>query len=160
MNKAQQILIELDEYDQSDIFIPKGNLGVERRDMPQVEEKDLPAFVKWLKTQGVGVKLGEVSAKTLKPIQKEIRSDVVKDLASKNSPKLNKPVLLTKKDNYIIDGHHRWLGKLEQDKNANVNAYQIDMKIKDFLNLAMKSDLVRYKDTSNNIFSQPSVKKY
>jgi len=160
MNKAQQILIELDEFDSSDIFIPKGNLGIERRDMPQVEEKNLVEFVKWLKAQGVAVKLGKVSAKTLKPIQKEIRSDQVKDMAAKDSPKLKKPVLIAKKDNYIIDGHHRWLGRLEQDKNADVDAYQIDMKIKDFLNLAMKSSLVVYKDTSNKVYDQPLVKRY
>jgi hypothetical protein len=160
MNKAQELMREMDE---AEIFIPKGNLGLARRDMPQVEEKDLPELIAWLKTKKVGVTRGKVSAKSLKPIQKEINADVVKLMAGDNAPKrmnINKPVLLTKKDSYIIDGHHRWLAKLERDKESDVDAFQVDMRVREFLNLMMTFPKVIYKDTNRKVFDKPLVKKY
>ena len=160
MSKARQILKELNE---AEIFIPKGNLGISRRDMPQIEEKDLPALIKWLKEKKVNVSRGKFPAKNLKPIQKDINIDIVKILAGDNAPKrmnIHKPVLLTKKDNYIIDGHHRWLALLERDRDSKVDAFQIDMKARDFLNLVMEFPSVVYKDPSRKVFDKPSVTKY
>lgn len=150
----------LDLHEAETIFIPKGNLGIDRRNMPQIQEADLPAFEEFLKKNKVKFSKTKVKGKDLKPIQKKINVEQVLSLAKKNSPKLKKPILITKKDNYIIDGHHRWLAVLELDKEAKLDAFSIDMKIIDFLNLAMSFEKIQYKDDSNKVFDKPLVKKY
>jgi hypothetical protein len=134
----------LDLYEAEKIFIPKGNLGIDRRDMPQIQEKDFPEFKKFLKENNVSFKIGTVKGKELHPIQKKINVEQVISLADKNSPKLKKLIIVTKKDNFIIDGHHRWLAVLRLDKEAELKAFLIDMKVKDFLELAKKFSKIQY----------------
>jgi len=58
------------ELNETNIFIPKGNLKIPRRNMPQVDQKNLGDLFKWLKSQGVQVRRVRKPGAKLKPIQK------------------------------------------------------------------------------------------
>jgi hypothetical protein len=48
----------------------------------------------------------------------------------------NKTFFITSADNFIIDGHHRWLSGIVLDPNLKVNTLSIDLPIKDLLPMA------------------------
>jgi hypothetical protein len=49
----------------------------------------------------------------------------------------NKTFFITSADNFIIDGHHRWLSGIVLDPNLKVNTLSIDLPIKDLLPMAI-----------------------
>lgn len=135
------------------LVIPAGNLGIPRRNMPQIEDEYQDDYLDFLADNGVRVKLVTVRGDKIKPIQKEIRSDVV-DKLSKGSPaKLDKPLVISS-DTYLLDGHHRWLALLNQDKDVEIKAYQASAKMKELLELTHKFKNVIYKDNHNKTYSE------
>lgn len=141
------------------IFIPSGNMGIPRRNMPQIEDADQEDFIDFLADNGVRVSKIKIQAKKIKPIQKEIRADVVQKLLKDNSPKLIKPVIISK-DHYLLDGHHRWLAVLQDDKDVEVQALQANLNMRQLLELSQKFSKVIYKDTRNKEYNSidPSLK--
>lgn len=146
--------MSLNEKINQNIFIPKGNLNIPRRDMPQIMLKDFNDFFKWLGAKGISVSKNQtVIAKNLRPTQKEISIDSVNFLATSGSPKLKLPFLVTK-DGYILDGHHRWLALLKGDKNIKIKVHIINTTIQDALRVASNYPKVFFK----SIDTTPSKK--
>jgi len=139
---------------ESKIFIPKGNLKIPRRNMPQVDSKHFTHLLKWLKSQGVSVRQSKAQGIKLKPIQKEINIQAVEQLMKTNDPKLRKPFLITK-DGFILDGHHRWLALLQSDRKIIVDAIQINLKVKDALRILREYPRVTFKDKNNAEYNIP-----
>lgn len=82
-----------------------------REEMPQIKKKDLkPAIGKLLKA-GLRISKGIISPNQLHPSQKEIYQSKVDDIISKSDPYTIKPIIISS-DNYIVDGHHRWVAHL------------------------------------------------
>jgi len=91
----------------------------------------------------VSAKMEKVTVKDLKPIQKQIYFDKsidgsaefgakgTRDFLTKNS------TFIVSADNYIIDGHHRFLSGLLIDPNMKVNCLVIDLPISTFLPMAL-----------------------
>lgn len=90
-----------------------------------------------------------ISVEDLKPIQEQIF--VAKALkmsagAEGDKGKLNwllkadekSPLVIVSSDNYILDGHHRWLGAYLIDPEAKMRCVKIDMDCKDLLALTNK----------------------
>lgn len=144
MGRINQLLLET-------IFVPKGNLGIPRRNMPQIEDSDQKEFFSYMKKNGGGVSKEKIKATLIKPIQKEIRADIVKQLVKKDSKKLQKPLIVSK-DNFLLDGHHRWLALLNIDKDIEVQVVKIGLPMKKLLDLARKFPKVVYKDVNNKQF--------
>lgn len=142
------------ELNETKIFIPKGNLKIPRRNMPQVAASHLGDLFKWLKTQGVQVRKVNKPGASLKPIQKEISVQAVERLLKTADPKLNKPFLITK-DGFILDGHHRWLALLQRDRKIVIPVFQINLKAKDALRILREYPRVLFKDTNNAEYNTP-----
>ena len=78
-----------------------------RKDMPQVNTQNLSKALSIAKSK-VKVTKGMSIAGSLKPSQKELIKSKVLGISKKyNKPSDMKPLIISK-DNYIIDGHHRW----------------------------------------------------
>lgn len=82
---------------------------LERKYMPQVAQNDLPVALSLLKGNGVKVSIETVSPSDLKHSQRAVDKkkvlSIIKDL---KSGKILPPLVISL-DNYIVDGHHRWI---------------------------------------------------
>lgn len=90
----------------------------------------------------VNVQIRSVEAKKLKPIQKQIYFDksmgATVDFGVQSSINFitKESFFIISADNYIIDGHHRFLSGLLIDPSIKVNCLSIDLDIKKLLPLA------------------------
>lgn len=126
-----------DDTDSSDPF-PKGLSGEEAE-----------RFLKRGLTDGeisddkVDVKSRKEKVSKLIPIQKQIYFDTAMNtmvqfgVDASISFISNKTFFITSTDNYIIDGHHRYLQALILDPNMQVNCLSIDLPIKELLPLSL-----------------------
>lgn len=112
---------------------PKGaGLGIPRSEMPQVAEKDYPDYFKYLKNKNITFKEYLMNPNDLKPIQKDFNvpgverslDKIAKILASGSKDKF----ILVSKDNYIVDGHHRWIAYKNLKKDIAVLKANVPMK--------------------------------
>jgi|TARA_B110000305_G_C19213299_1_gene526954 hypothetical protein len=119
---------------------PEDTLGITRDKMPQVNEKDYPEFFGYLQDAGATLKKETVNPKTLKAIQGEFSDFGMVNAINKG--KLKKPIIASS-DNYIIDGHHRWLAStnIKQD----VNIIRVSLPMKQLLKLTNDFPLTTYK---------------
>jgi hypothetical protein len=109
--------------------------------MPQIKEHDYPEFLRYLTKNGVGITRERVKANQLKPIQKEFSDKgVLKALLLRKN---EKPVIASS-DNYIIDGHHRWLGAV--NTRADVSVIRASIPVKELLKLVHAFPKTYYKD--------------
>jgi len=94
---------------QEKIEMPKtGNLGFKRKEMPQVEGKNIPKFLDFLKAEGVKYTEKLIDSKKLRPTQSQFNQDKIQSMIDSIDTKKQHPIMVSK-DGYVIDGHHRWL---------------------------------------------------
>lgn len=94
---------------QEKIEMPKaGNLGFKRKEMPQVEGKNIPKFLDFLKSEGVKYTEKSIDSKKLRPTQSQFNQDKIQSMIDSIDTKKQHPIMVSK-DGYVIDGHHRWL---------------------------------------------------
>lgn len=109
----------------------KNTLGIKRGHMPQVDSKDHDELIKFLNDKGIKITKRKVAAKTLKATQANFNKDkVVGAAANYHTLHKAKPILVSK-DNYIIDGHHRWLGAL--NVGGDINIIQANVNVQELL---------------------------
>lgn len=135
-----------------DIYVPNKNLGISRSEMPQIKSTKVPDFIRCLSGQGIGISKGVVRADSLNATQREVNNTKVRDLAGNpaNRKHLQKPVIISK-DNYLMDGHHRWLALIMQDPDARISVVRVNMKIRDLLDAAKTYDGVSCKDIAASL---------
>lgn len=103
----------------------KHSLGIARKDMPQIRSANVPEFLKWLKTEhGIGTRNEKIPADKLKPIQREVNMDKVRALPTGHSS--DKPMIVSK-DNYILDGHHRWMQAVMAGEQLSIIRVNVGM---------------------------------
>ena len=122
---------EASELDELKIDMPKkgAGLGITRDKMPQVDEKDYPEYFAYLKEKGITLKKGKEDPNKLKPIQKEFaKIGVEKSLDKMLAKKDNAKFIIVSKDDYIVDGHHRWLAAKNGRQQLNVMRANVNMK--------------------------------
>ncbi len=119
---------------------PAGSSNITREKMPQIKSDDLDEFLKYMKGKGVSTHLLEISAKSLKPIQKEFRQDRVDKLDERA---LKKSILISL-DNRILDGTHRWLKRYQRNKNEDVPCIRLSVKHEEALELMKGFPQVKY----------------
>ena len=107
-------------------------LGVERKKMPQVKADKYPELFQYLKTKGGDLKKGSIDAKKLLPTQKDFDAEKVKGMMANGIDHDQKPLLVSD-DNYIIDGHHRWLAAVNLDEDIPI--VKIGFPVKELLDL-------------------------
>ena len=125
---------------------PEDTMGITRDKMPQVKSTDYDAYKSYLKKNGVSLTPQVVSAKDLKPIQKEFSDQGVERQLIKNKEfdGNNPKPLLASSDSWIIDGHHRWLAALNTGKDVSILRANID--VHELLSLTLKFPSVYFKD--------------
>ena len=94
---------------------------VRRKQLPQI--KDHSKFMSDLNEQGISVVEESQPQNQYKPTQNELDPEKIKKMKSYGDMK---PIIVSK-DNYIVDGHHRWAA---QD---NVKALRINMNHSDLM---------------------------
>lgn len=114
----------------------KGNLGIPRSNMPQIKGDKVDEFRDWIKAEyGARSQSGSSPVGALAATQREINSEKVERLRQAPKSVLSKPVMVSK-DNYILDGHHRWASLLSQDHRLPIKTVKIDLPIRKLLKAA------------------------
>lgn len=119
--------------------ICEGNLGIERKDMPQLKDDVIPGFLKSFQDQGVSVTKGTMKVGQLKATQKEINAEKVTGMAAakrRGEYDPGKAPIIVSKDGYVLDGHHRWAAMLHDDPGNEMRVYKVDTDIKTLLKAA------------------------
>ena len=95
-----------------------------------------------IKDDQIDVRITKVKIKDLKPIQRQIYFDkavgAIKEFGIESALTYTKEksFFIISDDNYIIDGHHRWLSTLLLEPTASVNALKIKLPIDKLLPMA------------------------
>ena len=121
------------------------NKGVSRKNMPQIDDNDKKKKELGLKEERVGI--GE-----LRPFQTEIDQDKVTSfLASGYSIPTS---WIVSKDNYIMDGHHRWAATLEiYEPEEQITVYRSELDAMElFKKLTEKPEIKKAELISGNDF--------
>jgi hypothetical protein len=119
--------------------ICKGDLGIPRKYMPQFATKDeVKSFIRFVrKVYHIKSQKGTRKANQLRPSQGEISRKRIKDLINDNIlKKINVPLIVSK-DNYIVDGHHRWAAYRVKEPKKSLPVMTIGAPIKDVLGIAV-----------------------
>lgn len=121
----------------------KNTLGIKRADMPQIKSDDYPEFIEYLKQNGAILKNQKnVSADILKPIQSEFSDAGIEKQMQKKG--VRKKVIVSS-DNYIIDGHHRWLVAVNTGDTVDVLRIT-NINVRDLLKLVLDFPKTYFKD--------------
>lgn len=105
---------------------------IPRDQMPQVDQKDLPAMFQWLASQGVTVNEEIMPPDRIRGHQKVNRSLVHKI----PEEALEKPIVISE-DNIVVDGNHRW-ATAHFRKRGSIATYVIGAKFDEALELVRK----------------------
>lgn len=93
-----------------------------RADMPQIAKKDVPGFLDWMRNKtGKSHSEQQIFATRLKPTQSQIDDAKVSALG----PTPDK--ILVSADNYVLDGHHRWVANARNGSMQNAYVLPFDV---------------------------------
>lgn len=140
----------------------KDTLDIDRKEMPQIKSKDLGDFFKHLKDKNISSEEKTVDPSKLNASQGHFHKQKIKDImdSMKDGENIGQPIIVSK-DNYVIDGHHRWLAHCNMD-NKPIKIHHIDKNAKDLINTmndyskAYNSKL--YEDNINETLKQVNGK--
>lgn len=122
------------------------SLGIDRKDMPQIRSFNVMDYLEWLHNEhNVTFRIEEIDADKLKPIQSAIDSDRVKAMVPGQSK--DKPMVVSK-DNYILDGHHRWFQAKEAGEKIRV--YHLSIGMRKLLDITKAYSKVEYHQLKAN----------
>lgn len=98
-----------------------------------------PAFLKFLKKNGVDTKTDKVPAASLKASQAQLIGAKVAGIMTKGN--YDKGTIYVSSDGYVIDGHHRWAAAVGADSrdglgDLKIKVTVIDMPISEVLKVA------------------------
>ena len=118
--------------------------GVKRVEMPQIHKNDYNEFIDYLKDNGAEFTKQTIPAKQLKATQGEFSDKgVVKQALKQLRGEPRKPIIASQ-DNFIIDGHHRWL--LAWNTSDTVDVFKVNINADKLLALVKKFPKTTYKD--------------
>lgn len=116
---------------------PVGNLGLTRVAMPQIESVD--RLRKGLRSLEIDFFESKIPVSKLRLAQNEINKfkilKLMRIIRREGIGKMD-PIVVSR-DNYVIDGSHRFVAKLNQSKRAKIPALKVDMdalELVEFLN--------------------------
>jgi len=133
---------------------PNDTLGVKRHEMPQVHAQHYPELYKYLTDHGATMSKGNISATKLKAVQSEFSDEGVEKMMRKGGVTGDgtKKPLIVSSDNYIIDGHHRWLAAYNLKEVVPI--IKVSLPVKKLLELVRDFRHTTYKDIYNEEGSQ------
>lgn len=143
------------EFVEKSIFLPTSPLNISRSVMPQITKNGYEDFLGFLKENGVDYKEKSVPILSLNASQANFDLGKIKARIGKNST--NERPLLTSKDKYILDGHHRWIAEVNS-KKKEIDVIEIDLPIMELINLARTHDGVHFRDVNDKTQTIQKVK--
>lgn len=102
-----------------------------------------PEFVDYLEKQGIKSKSLEVPSDSLLPSQAQLDGPKIAKRIAKKDYEAGGPIFISR-DNYIVDGHHRWAAVVGRDAedgklgDSSIRAVKIDAPISEILHIANK----------------------
>jgi len=118
--------------------------GLKRAEMPQIHKNDYKEFIDYLQDNGAEFTKQTMPAKQLKATQGEFSDKgVMKQIDKQVSGEPRKPIIASQ-DNYIIDGHHRWL--VAWNTRDSVDVFKVNINADELLKLVKDFPKVTYKD--------------
>ena len=99
------------------------SLGIERKAMPQIWSRDMPEFLAYAAKRGVPITRELTTAADLHPAQAHYNPDQVVQLKAEM---LAKPLVISK-DNYVLDGTHRWVRLTQDDPHRQIQVIRIGL---------------------------------
>lgn len=123
------------------LIIPNQNKGLNKRryGMPQIS--DFEAFMADLEKAGIAVITISIPAGELIPTQGEFNEMKVRGMI--DADKWQSKPIITSDDDYILDGHHRWLAAAQLKKPIKCRV--VDMKIEALLKFVKGKPYVKTK---------------
>jgi len=115
----------------------EGHLGFPRIVMPQTGDASI--FARKLRSQfGIPFSRQVVNAQSLRPSQQEInKMKVAGILQAIRDKQMKDDSILVSRDNYIIDGHHRWAAYKAHDPNSRIRIVMMDAPARLVIGAAM-----------------------
>ena len=115
--------------------------GIPRVKMPQLPDEKGPAFIKFLADKGYKASEGKEKVSFLKATQSELVGAKVSGIMGffRNRDPSEDAPLFVSRDNYIVDGHHRWAARVGLDAeknmlgNVEVKIVRVDLPIIELL---------------------------
>lgn len=125
---------------------PGIGLSIERKDMPQIRKDDMPELFKFCEANTVDVFRDTAAASELKPTQGEFRQERVDALPDKSL----KYTVLVSKDNYILDGTHRWIKHWQKDRQSQVPLLRLMLPVHEAIDLMRKFPKAQFVENSED----------
>jgi hypothetical protein len=132
------------------------SLGKKRDEMPQVDSENITDFVLHFSNKA-GVKKVDKKISSLKPSQDEINEQKVLSIVADNledDTDKKETIYIISKDNYILDGHHRWAADLQIDSKKIVKCYKINLSAKKLIKRANSLKMTKRVDIDDNTFKK------
>jgi hypothetical protein len=109
-------------------------MGIPRREMPQIDSKNHAHFFNHLKKNNISATKRTVDPSKLKATQGHFNKEKIRSMMDGiQAGKIdNKPIIISK-DNYVMDGHHRWLA--HSNLNKDIDVHQVNVKAKKLLDM-------------------------
>jgi len=124
---------------------PKDTLGVKRKEMPQVKSDDYKEFIAYLQNNGAKFTKETIPARDLKAMQKEFSDEgIMKQLMKNIEQGPNRKAVIASSDDYIMDGHHRWLVAI--NTGTDLNVFRVNLPAYELYDLVNKFEKTYYKD--------------
>jgi hypothetical protein len=118
--------------------------GVKRIEMPQIHKDDYNEFIDYLQDNGAKFTKQTMPAKSLKATQGEFSDKgVLKQIQKYIDGAPKKPVIASS-DNFIIDGHHRWL--VAWNTGDTLEVFKVNIEADELLKMVKKFPKTTYKD--------------
>lgn len=114
--------------------------SIYRKDMPQIKSDVVKKFIKFLKKKhSVKTSKDIVQLSLLKPVQRDfdnIKIVSMTNRAKREGSKFLKKKIIISQDNFILDGHHRFMALINHNPNDQIKVYRIHTDIKTLIPLA------------------------
>jgi hypothetical protein len=123
--------------------IPNHGMTYHRDMLPQIPSDLMNTFINDLSIRGINHSKRSIKANALKATQSNHDHSKIKKLMGKGLDN-SKPIIVSN-DNFILDGHHRWLAVYNQNDKKPLNCVTVDLpimeliaKAKEFMNSMKK----------------------
>lgn len=117
-----------------DVPAKSSTLKIDRKDMPQIDGKHVKDFLSYLNKQNIDATSKKVDPEKLKATQHQFHKAKVQSLIDYiESGNYDNKRIIVSKDNYVMDGHHRWLA--HKNAGRDIDVYQVNANAKDLIKL-------------------------
>lgn len=125
------------------------NLDRERDRMPQIPSDSVDKFLIHFADKH-GIKKSKMLLNKIKPTQNEMNDEKISGMVGDKDFDPTYNVFVVSKDNYLVDGHHRWAAGLESnDEDKTVDVYKINKPIHKVLWILNKMKMTKNMDVND-----------